>query len=294
MTARYGPSLIAGKAVYGRPTIGYLGSEIPSSGTSGPGFIYPDLNLPADAGKKYRGQIIAWPSAGVLEADEDTSFVFSGAPDGAYTFTYRLWEDGVDRGTAVVTLNIGTSGATANGTTVTATATLLSGGVGGGSALQTLPFAISIIAGSASGTSSATAPGAALTVFGAVLPGSATGSGSATVSGATLALPVALLPGVASGQGNGTAVGATFGAAFSFLPGSASATNESSAAGALFSVTTALLPGSAAGQMDGTAAGVLLAAASVFVPGSAYSMIYPPTKKDIFVAPHYSAIYIAE
>jgi hypothetical protein len=89
---------------------GVLGSEIAATGDNGPGYAYNDLSLPADANKEVCGQITTWPSAGTLFAYEDTSFTFSGAPDGTYTFQYQLYVDGVATGSpATVTLTVGGS-----------------------------------------------------------------------------------------------------------------------------------------------------------------------------------------
>lgn len=99
-------------SVYNPREFGVLGSEIPSAGPNGAGYLYNDLTLPADANKEVRGQIVTWPSAGTLKAYEDSSFEFSGAPDGNYSFEYQLYVDGVAVGaTQVVLLSIGAAGA---------------------------------------------------------------------------------------------------------------------------------------------------------------------------------------
>lgn len=91
-------SLIAGALVCGNRGLGVLGAEVPSTGDSGAGYLYNDLSLPADANKEVCGRITSWPSTGDLFAYEDTSFEFSGAPDGSYTFDYQLYVDGVATG----------------------------------------------------------------------------------------------------------------------------------------------------------------------------------------------------
>lgn len=97
-----------GKRILGTPWVGVLGSSVPSSGDNGPGIAYNDLTLPADANKAIRVSIVAWPSAGTLFVFEDTSFVFSGAPDGIYSFQYQLIVDGSDVGpVTTVTLQVG-------------------------------------------------------------------------------------------------------------------------------------------------------------------------------------------
>ena len=99
--------LISGAYVIGETGLGVLGSAIPSTGEHGASFLYNDLTLPDDAGKEIRGLIVTPPSAGVFYAWEDGSFSLVGAPDGTYTFTYRLFVDGVDLGTADAAIFIG-------------------------------------------------------------------------------------------------------------------------------------------------------------------------------------------
>ena len=99
---------ISGALLIGDAGLGVLGSDIPSSGDNGAGYAYNDLSLPADADKEICGRITTWPSAGTLFAYEDTSFDFSGAPDGVYTFEYQLYVDGVATGDpTTVTLTVG-------------------------------------------------------------------------------------------------------------------------------------------------------------------------------------------
>lgn len=102
--------LISGAYIIGDTGLGVLGSSVPSEGEHGPSFLYNDLTLPDDSDKEIRGLIVTPPSAGTFFAYEDGSFSLVGAPDGTYTFTYRLFVDGVDLGTAEVTIDIGTEG----------------------------------------------------------------------------------------------------------------------------------------------------------------------------------------
>lgn len=77
-------------------------------GAYGAGYAYNDLDLPTDNGKEICGRITSQPSAGTLYANEDTSFTFSGASDGVYTFNYQLYVDGVSTGSpTTVTLYVG-------------------------------------------------------------------------------------------------------------------------------------------------------------------------------------------
>lgn len=104
-----GNDLIAGACVVGNRGLGVLGSQVPSSGADGPGYVYNDLVLPADAAKEVQGLIITPPAAGTFTAAEDTSFALVGAPGGTYTFVYRLFVDGADLGTGTGTIINGTS-----------------------------------------------------------------------------------------------------------------------------------------------------------------------------------------
>lgn len=101
--------LIAGALVIGNTGLGVLGSDVPATGEAGASYLYNDLSLPADNNVEVRGQIITPPSAGTFFAWEDGSFSLTGAPDGNYTFTYRLYADGVDLGTATGTVTFGAS-----------------------------------------------------------------------------------------------------------------------------------------------------------------------------------------
>lgn len=93
--------LISGALVIGGTGLGVLGQDIPATGDSGASYLYNDLSLPADNAKEICGRITSWPSAGTLYAYEDGSFSFTGAPDGAYSFDYQLYVDGVATGSPV-------------------------------------------------------------------------------------------------------------------------------------------------------------------------------------------------
>jgi len=93
-------SLISGAMVVGNRGLGVLGSEVASAGDDGPGYLYDDLELPADANVEIRGEIITWPSAGTLIPQEDSSFDFTG-PVGNYFFTYQPYVAGAPLGTPI-------------------------------------------------------------------------------------------------------------------------------------------------------------------------------------------------
>lgn len=98
MSYRYDSSLIAGSFVFGVGSLGVLAEDIPSTGDSGPSFLFSDLVFPADNGKEICGTITTWPTYGVLVANEDGSFNYSGAPDGSHSFGYQLKVDGAPVG----------------------------------------------------------------------------------------------------------------------------------------------------------------------------------------------------
>ena len=117
----------SGRRILGTPKVGVLGSSIPSTGTAGPAYTYNDLDLPSDADKYIRGVILSGPSSGDFFAYEDTSFIFSGAPDGTYYATYQLFVDNVAVGSpATITLVVGEGLVTINGIVANASAEGLS------------------------------------------------------------------------------------------------------------------------------------------------------------------------
>ena len=88
------------------PGLGIIGSAIPTTGDNGGS---PVLNDGISAGKEYRWALVTPPASGTITLYEDLTFEFSGAADGIHSATYRLWEDGVDQGTATITLQVGPS-----------------------------------------------------------------------------------------------------------------------------------------------------------------------------------------
>ena len=89
--------------VLGTHRVGVPASSVPATGTHGPAYLYPWVQAhPAHAGALVRGRITAWPTAGALVADEDTSFVYTPAGDGVFSFSYQPEVDGVAMGPAVV------------------------------------------------------------------------------------------------------------------------------------------------------------------------------------------------
>lgn len=103
MSYRFDTPLITGAYHFGNRGLGVLGSEIASTGTNGPGYIYGDLSLPADANKEYSGYVETPPGVGTFFAFEDSSYIYEGP---STSFTYRLREDGVDKGTGTITIEM--------------------------------------------------------------------------------------------------------------------------------------------------------------------------------------------
>jgi hypothetical protein len=194
---------ISGALVIGDEGLGVLGSDIPSTGDNGPGYAYNDLSMPADAGKEICGRITTWPTNGTLFAFENTSFTYVPAGDGADSFQYQLYVDGVAVGSpTTVSLQSGAGAATALGMTLTATSSLTAGTATGASAGTapgaTLTATSSLSAGLATGTAPGTAPGATLTATASLTAGSASGQRSETAAGVTLTGTASLIAGVAS------------------------------------------------------------------------------------------------
>jgi len=138
MSYKYGSALVPGAYHYGGGGLGVLGSAVPSTGEHGPSFLYNDLSLPADNDVEIRGLIVTPPSSGTFYAWEDGSFSLEGAPDGEYTFTYRLFVDGADLGTTIATITIGAeSNAVISGTALLPG--MLAGGFMTGFSLERYP-----------------------------------------------------------------------------------------------------------------------------------------------------------
>lgn len=98
--------LIAGALVIGDVGLGVRGDAIPPAGLHGASYLANDVD-PGDEAREFRGLIVTPPAAGVFYAWEDGAFTLTGAPDGSYTFTYRLFVDGADLGTATATVLVG-------------------------------------------------------------------------------------------------------------------------------------------------------------------------------------------
>jgi hypothetical protein len=207
-------SLIAGAVVVGNRGLGVLGSSVPSTGENGASFLYNDLVLPADNNVEVRGLIATPPSAGSFVAYEDGSFDFVGAPDGVYSFSYRLFADGVDRGVVASSLTVGVV-STVSGVTVSPATPSVAGGAtqqftaavaGTGSPSQAVAWSTN--AGSINSSGLFTAPAA--TSSAQTITITATSTQDNTKSGtATVTVPAAsTVSGVTVGPSTATLAGA--------------------------------------------------------------------------------------
>lgn len=102
-------SLISGKSVAGNRGLGVLGSNIPSTGTSGPPPLYNDISLPSEASDEFRALLTSTPVGGTFFMNEDSSFVASGFANGTYSGSYQGFKDGVSYGTASFSFIVGDS-----------------------------------------------------------------------------------------------------------------------------------------------------------------------------------------
>lgn len=107
-------SLIAGKLVVSEYAgLGILGSDIPDGGTDGDSPLRQDYEAIGGASDEWRWEIVTWPSDGTLTVFEDGSFIFEGAPDGSYSFTYDTYKNNVKQGsTNTVNLTVGVASVT--------------------------------------------------------------------------------------------------------------------------------------------------------------------------------------
>jgi hypothetical protein len=121
----------SGRRICGIPQVGVLASAIPTTGFPLAPLLANDIDS-AYPNRLYRVQALSQPSAGALYLYENSSFSFTGAPDGTYTGTQRVrkYDPGtglVSNDTGVYSLTIGTVTADTAGPTmvgpITATAT---------------------------------------------------------------------------------------------------------------------------------------------------------------------------
>ncbi|MCV2365518.1 hypothetical protein LNV23_18880 [Paucibacter sp. DJ1R-11] len=103
-------SLIPGAIVCGSRGLGVLGSVIranTAAGAAGPGLLYADWDGAADDSVEIRMLIERWPVNGILALGEDGAGSYSGGADYAIA---RVFADGVDKGTKVISFFGGAPG----------------------------------------------------------------------------------------------------------------------------------------------------------------------------------------
>ena len=213
---------ISGYLLIGETGLGVLGSAIPSTGDNGAGYAYNDLSLPADAGKEICGRITTWPTAGTLFAYDDTSFEFSGAPDGSYSFQYQLYVDGVAVGSPqTVTLIVGVANGTATGSvsalsiaaptaTASGTSGVVNGSASGGLAVLSLSAPSATASGTAgviNGVAAGSPSELSIVAISAVGAGTTAGNGVAVGTLSVITLSALSAVGVGTVQANGQAAG---------------------------------------------------------------------------------------
>ena len=168
-------SLIVGALVCGHRGLGVFGADVPASGDNGAGYLYNDLSFPADNAKEVRGLIVTPPASGTLFAYESSAFDFTAAPDGGYSFSYRLFVDGLDMGLATAYLQVGPPAAAI--AISTSSAIVAGGAVSGAAAALVIAADDALVSWGAAGS------GAAAALFSA-------STASATVVGAAEGPPV--------------------------------------------------------------------------------------------------------
>lgn len=202
MSQRFDAALISGAHLYGGAGFGVLGSLIPATGDNGAGYTYNDLSLPADNAKEICGRVTSWPSAGTLYAYEDTSFEFSGAPDGSYTFQYQLYVDGVATGSpTAVSLSVGAVPVTISASLGAAVASGFSAGVSA-STIIAASLGVATATGYQANLSSAAS------IFAATGTATASGFAAEVSAGGEVAITCAI--GSATASGHAAAISSAF------------------------------------------------------------------------------------
>lgn len=96
-----------GERRIGLCTTGVLGSTIPSTGPSGPAWMYPSLRFPAASSAEYAYWIEAHNFPSGLPLSDTSAGTFSGLPDGVYAAAVTLEENGVYAGAFPVVVTVG-------------------------------------------------------------------------------------------------------------------------------------------------------------------------------------------
>lgn len=97
-----------GKRRLGLCSTGVLGSTIPSTGTSGPAWIYPSLQFPAANTREYAYWIESHTVPAGLPPDDTSAVTLTGLADGIYAAAVAIEEWGVYVGAFPVLIEVGT------------------------------------------------------------------------------------------------------------------------------------------------------------------------------------------
>lgn len=98
---------IPGACLIGETGLGVQVGSIPTSGPNGPPFGLPDVE-DLSASDQVRWLVVTWPSAGLLDAREDGSFLFSAADPGTYSFYVEAYLRGQRVGAKLVVIDYST------------------------------------------------------------------------------------------------------------------------------------------------------------------------------------------
>jgi hypothetical protein len=96
-----------GKRRLGLCTTGVSGSAIPSSGTTGPAWLYPSLRFPDSNSREYAFWIESHTIPSGLPPDDTSAVTLSGLADGVYAAAVAIEEWGVYVGAFPVTVEVG-------------------------------------------------------------------------------------------------------------------------------------------------------------------------------------------
>jgi hypothetical protein len=86
-----------GKRIGGTNYVGIREQDIPAAGQDFASFLRNDIQLPGDAGKRFRMEVLTLnlPPGSTLRLNEDGSGSLTNGSPGTWGGTYRLWVDGI-------------------------------------------------------------------------------------------------------------------------------------------------------------------------------------------------------
>lgn len=96
---------IPGACLIGNTGLGVHVQDIPLTGPDGAPFGIPDLEVDETGTAEVRWLVRTWPAAGLLDAREDGSFIFSDAPPGLYSFYVDAFLRGRRTGSKLVVID---------------------------------------------------------------------------------------------------------------------------------------------------------------------------------------------